>query len=417
MSNLKDLFISQSFYGIVNLEDSTSPLTSQSGDLELQDGIGDNLGLRINATTKEFTVVNNFKVDGNADFNGDVDISGSVVHSGSLDVHGNITAHTGSFDTINTRVLHVTLESSSVIFSSGSNQLGDEITDVQELIGQVTISGSLGVQGNSAFTGSLTVSNEISSSTINGIGNVTTYSASVDSRLDQLEADSGSQAGRLDNLELFTSSQETINGFYNSFTASNGNDSLNAFTSSQLDINSGYNTFTSSYYVDSASFDTRIDALEAFSSSIVTDFVSTTDFNTYTQSQDDLNVTFATTGSNTFVGNNTFSGSVNGEVNSLSIVSSTASMDLSLGNFFTINLVSNQTTRLVTTNVQPGQTVNLKVQQVGGAPFGNLVADDNVKYSTISPYTASQVGSAIDVISYITFDDTNLFGSSVKRFI
>jgi hypothetical protein len=49
MSNLKDLFISQSFYGIINLQNSTSPITSQSGDVELQDGIGTNLGLRTNA--------------------------------------------------------------------------------------------------------------------------------------------------------------------------------------------------------------------------------------------------------------------------------------------------------------------------------------------------------------------------------
>jgi len=36
----------------------------------------------------------------------------------------------------------------------------------------------------------------------------------------------------LTSLNSFTASQETINGFYNSFTASNGNDSLNTFSSS-----------------------------------------------------------------------------------------------------------------------------------------------------------------------------------------
>src|SRR5210317_634034 len=168
MSNLSNLFISQSFFGIVNLENSLEPLSSASGDVELQDGVGDNIGLRINATTKEFTVVNDFKVDGNADFNGDVDISGSLTHTGSIDivgdlnVTGDITAETGSFDTINARVLHVTTETASVIFSSGSNKLGDEESDRQDLIGQVIVSGTLGVEGDSAFTGST----ELSGSTI-----------------------------------------------------------------------------------------------------------------------------------------------------------------------------------------------------------------------------------------------------------
>ena len=237
-----------------------------------------------------------------SDFNGDVDISGSLTHTGSIDIvgdltiQGDVTANVGNFDTVNARLLNITEESASVIFSSGSNVLGDEETDRQDLIGQVIVSGTLGVEGNSAFTGSLTVSNEISSSTLNGIGNVTSYSSSVDSRLDdleffssseyqtdsasfdnridQLESDTGSQDSRLDSLEAFTGSQETLNGFYNSFTASNGNDSLN--------------TFTSSYYIDSASFDLRLDQQEAFSSSLVQDFVSTPDFNSYTQSTDKM---------------------------------------------------------------------------------------------------------------------------------
>ena len=115
MSNLKDLYISQSYFGIVNLEDSTQPLVSQSGDINLQDGSGDNLGLKINATTNKFTIVNDLQVDGNADFNGDIDVSGSWVHTGSIDVvgnvtvEGNLTAHTGSFDTINapTCIFHI----------------------------------------------------------------------------------------------------------------------------------------------------------------------------------------------------------------------------------------------------------------------------------------------------------------------
>jgi len=476
MSNLRDLFISQSFYGIINLENSLEPLSSASGDVQLQDGIGDNIGVKILSGSNDFeftgsvtvdeklTVQNGIEATGSVDVSGSLRIHGDKEITGSLNVQGDITAHTGSFDTINTRVLHVTLESSSVIFSSGSNQLGDEITDEQELIGQVTISGSLGVEGDSSMTGSLTVSNEISSSTINGIGNVTTYSASVDSRLDELEGPfSTSVDQRLDSLESYTSSQDLINSGYNAFTESTDNKfntletytasvdisltNLNSFTSSQLDINSGYNTFTSSYYVDSASFDLRLDDLEAFSSSLVTDFVSTTDFNSYTSSTDGRlnnleletssidsrlnNIELETSSlqteidglsaatssyarldiSNDFSGSQIITGSVNGNVESITIASSTASIDCSTGNFFTLTLPSG-TTHLEATNIVPGQTVSLRLQTDSGR---SVTIGDSIEFPAGLDYSPS-VSASYDLITFVTFDTTTLYGVSVNLF-
>ena len=443
MSNLSNLFISQSFYGMVNLENSLEPLASASGDVELQDGLGDNLGLRINAQTKEFTVVNNFKVDGDSDFNGDVDISGSLTHTGSIDIvgdltiQGDVTANVGNFDTVNARLLNITEESASVIFSSGSNVLGDEETDRQDLIGQVIVSGTLGVEGNSAFTGSLTVSNEISSSTLNGIGNVTSYSASVDSRLDALESDTGSQDGRLDNLENFTASQETLNGFYNSFTASNDNTSLNSytssqetingfynsFTSSQENINSGYNTFTSSYYIDSASFDLRLDQQEAFSSSLVQDFVSTPDFNSYTQSTDirldnlELETgSYATTGSNTFIGDNVFSGSVQGDVHNISIASSTASIDCSQGNFFTLTNNSATPIHLTATNITGGRTITLRVDKTNASATFDIDTG-SVKFPDGFPYNITTGNNVEDILTFVTFDTSAIYSVATNNFV
>jgi cytoskeletal protein CcmA (bactofilin family) len=470
MSNLSNLMISGSYLGLINLQDSTQNLASQTGDIELQDGTGANIGLTINAQTKEFTVVNNFKVDGDSDFNGNVDISGSLTHTGSIDiigdlnVTGDITAETGSFDTLHTRVLHVTTETASVIFSSGSNKLGDEESDRQDLVGQVIVSGTLGVEGDSAFTGSLTVSNEISSSTINGIGNVTSYSASVDSRLDdleffssseyqtdsasfdnridQLESDTGSQDSRLDNLEAFTGSQETINGFYNQHTSS-----LNAFSASQLNINGGYNTFTSSYYIDSASFDLRLDQQEAFSSSLVQDFVSTPDFNSYTSSTDNrlnnieletssidnrldnielttssLQVeidglssftgSYATTGSNIFDGSQQITGSVNGNVETLTITSLTASIDCSLGNFFTITLPSGST-QLQASNIIPGQTISVKVNLDSNTT--NLTTNDTILFPSTNVYIPTQNSGSKDLLSFVSFDSNELLGASILR--
>jgi len=547
MSNLSNLMISGSYLGLINLQDSTQRLASQSGDVDLQDGVGDNIGLKINAQTKEFTVVNDLKVDGNVIHNGDVVITGSLSvrddnapmsgiilenNSGtgivqilpagdfsttfnsatmtgienyggntisgswgqigdipapgigilnaildgstqtiylshgnydswvsapngtttikgdtiqlqpsssaeaSVEITGNITAGTGSFDTINARVLHVTTESASVIFSSGSNVLGDEETDRQDLIGQVIVSGTLGLEGNASFTGSLTVSNEISSSTLNGLGNVTIFSASVDTRLDALEADTGSQDSRIDNLENFTASQETLNGFYNSFT------------SSQENINGGYNTFTSSYFIDSASFDLRLDQQEAFSSSLSADFINTTEFNSYTSStdnrlnnieiitasieveqnvqnnqlsnleiqtgsQDNLNNTFATTGSNVFKAEQTITGSVYGNVTNITIASSTASIDLSQGNFFTVNLPSGDT-HLTATNIEPGQTVSLRVQ-IDGSGRSVSIDESKIKFASGLEYEPS-ISSSYDLLSFISFDDSAIYGVAQTTF-
>ena len=483
MSNLSNLMISGSYRGLINLQDSTQNLLSQSGYVELQDGLGDNVGASIDASTTDWRINNrldvgdtlgvtgssHFRSDG--DIDGDLDVSGSFVHSGSLDikgnvvVDGNVTANVGNFDTVNARLLNITEESASVIFSSGSNVLGDEETDRQDLIGQVIVSGTLGVEGNSAFTGSLTVSNEISSSTVNGIGNVTSYSASVDSRIidvddrfknftasyytdsasfdnriDQLESDTGSQDSRLDSLEAFTGSQETINGFYNQHT-----ESLNDFTSSQLVINGGYNTFTSSYYIDSASFDLRLDQQEAFSSSLVTDFVTDAQFNPYTQSVDirlnnleletssidnrldnielttsslqtevdglsSLTGSYATTGSNTFIGDNVFSGSVQGSVGSLTIASNTASIDCSDGNFFTLTLPSGSSTNLEATNIVPGLTITLQVEQ---PPTGSgiLIFDTNYySFPRLNQPSITPQANAIDVATFVTFDSSKLKG-------
>ena len=554
MSNLSNMMISGSYLGLINLQDSTQNLASQSGDIQLQDGTGDNIGLTINATTKEFTVVNNFKVDGNSDFNGDVDISGSLTHTGSIDIvgdltiQGDVTANVGNFDTVNARLLNITEESASVIFSSGSNVLGDEETDRQDLIGQVIVSGTLGVEGNSAFTGSTELSGstiisgsltnkhsvsseafkiitltgqeivDVSSSNpanklitlqdsiflyksgssprmqieenvagivatstwfpniiqfpsgsygdisqiktqttagnkefvfgdstnvqnISGligedgragiyfgtnfgfdgefiigkdknnsrtiIGDTSTVymSSSIDIQNNltvhgDIEVDGNLSASVIDGLNLFTASQETLNGFYNSFT------------SSQENINGGYNTFTSSYYIDSASFDLRLDQQEAFSSSLSADFVNTTEFNSYTQSQDNLNNTFATTGSNVFDGSQEITGSVKGNVENVSIASNTASFDCSLSNFFTVNLPTGST-HFNATNITPGQTISVKVNL--DSDVTSVTTSDSILFPALNPYSPTQLSGSVDLISFVSFDASQLLGSSIKR--
>tara|TARA_R110002126_G_scaffold13472_1_gene58442 strand:- start:1531 stop:2880 length:1350 start_codon:yes stop_codon:yes gene_type:complete len=448
MSNLSNLYISQSFFGVVNLENAELSLSSSVGDTQLQDGVGTNLGIIINSGSNTITLDRNVNVSDNLIVSGNAEFSGSIIHTGSLDVLGDITASgnikatIGNFDTLNTRILHVLEESASVIFSSGSNILGDEETDTQTLIGQVIVSGTLGVEGNSSFTGSLTVSNEISSSTVNGIGNVTIYSASVDNRLDALETDTGSQDQRLDSLEAFTGSQENINAGYNAFTAS--------VTQSITDVSA---SFEAGQLVQ----DQRLDSLETFTGSLSTNFVTSGSFNAYTQSTDnrlnnieiitasievEQNVqnnqlsnleaetaslqveidgisnttgSFATTGSNTFIGNQIFSGSVQGDVHTISIASDTASIDCSQGNFFNLTNSSASPTHLIATNITGGRTITLRVNKTNtSATFD--IDTGSIKFPLGNSYEITTGNNVEDVLTFVSFDNTALYAAAGKNF-
>ncbi len=61
-----------------------------------------------------------------------------------LTFNGNLTLN----GTASIQYLHVTYETASVILSTGSNQLGDAVSDTQTLIGSVNVSGSLNMTGS-----------------------------------------------------------------------------------------------------------------------------------------------------------------------------------------------------------------------------------------------------------------------------
>jgi hypothetical protein len=143
----------------------------------------------------------------------------------------------------------------------------------------------------------------------------------------------------------------------------------------------------------------------------------------------------ATTGSNTFVGNQTisgsltvtgsalfnnnvvFSGSVRGEVKALSIASNTASMDCSLDNFFTLTLVNGSGTQLQPTNILPGQTINVLISQPATTGSGQITFPTSIKQVSGSAYTPTQGANAQDIITFISYDSTNLYLSNIKNFV
>lgn len=489
MSNLSNLYISASYKGIINLTDSTQPFASQSSG-ELQDGEGNNIGISIDSSSHDVTLSSSLFVSneisastvngiGNVEeFSQSVDyrLDRLEIDTGSQDARLDLleiasqslqnytsslkTAFTASGTdvtfsnnvnipgTLRVYKIHTTIESSSVILSSGSNQLGDEPSDTQVFSGSVYVPNLHYLAGDSTDT-NLRINQKLNT------GSYNTDSASFDTRID-------SKLG-ISEFNTYTQSQEDIyntklDASWTSSVFTPFSTSIDARMDAQEEFSSslflGYTTLTefrnytssndtlvngklntSSYDTDSASFDTRITDLENFSSSLDDNFVSETEFTAFSSSNDttitnlsssiettDTHQTsriddlasytgsYATTGSNTFIGSQVISGSVQGEVTTITPVSNTASIDCSQGNFFNLSV---NNTYLTATNIQPGQTIVLKLNN-------NISSDLTVDSGSILfpagfDYESTPFNST-DVITFVTFDSNKLYGVAANNF-
>jgi hypothetical protein len=129
---------------------TTSSLTSLSQSIATTDLGQDNRLGSLESKTGSYATT------GSNDFVGQQNINGSVNVTGSLNVTGEITALSASIT-----YLETIFQTSSVLFSSGSNILGDEASDTQTLFGTVRLpNGPLVVTGSvtasSGFVGDLT---------------------------------------------------------------------------------------------------------------------------------------------------------------------------------------------------------------------------------------------------------------------
>jgi len=426
MGSLSNLYISQSYQSLLHFGTDTSASATET---ELQDGIGNGLGVYLNTLgeLKATTSISSSTIEAT-----NLVIKNKIELTGSIDVDGPVTASNAFIEnnlivsgTLFANKVVTLIESSSIIFSSGSNILGDETSDTQTLIGSVIMSGSSQLTGSSGITGDLNVLGNISSSTISGIGNVTTYSASVqsfifsvsssisgtittlsqsiDSRLDFLEGPfSTSVDFRLDELETWSSSLQTT-----------------FVTETQL-------TQTRSL------IEGQMTVTASFLQNQINQKLNTSSFNAYTQSTDNrINVlssftgSYTTTGSNTFNGNQTingtllvsssmvYSGSVRGQVFPITISSNTASMDCSKGNFFTLSLPAG-TTRLEATNVLPGETISLRIFNETTASV--VATGTSVKFPTGFTYVPTAISSSTDIITFLSFDNSSIFAVAANYF-
>lgn len=99
---------------------------------------------------------------------------------------------------------------------------------------------------------------------------------------------------------------------------------------------------------------------------------------------------------------------------SMSISSSlTASLDCTLGIYYTLTLSSSATTHIVSSNIQPGATLYLQLNQP--ATSGSVTFDSSFRFPFGTTYTGSASGSAVDILTLTSFNSSSLF-TTVTRY-
>jgi hypothetical protein len=338
-----------------------------------------------------------------------------------------------------------------VIFSSGSNVLGDNVSDTQTLNGTVSIPNTLFVAGVEFIPFSSSTDFRINQKLDSASFDI--FSASVDLRIDNLEAWSASLQTNFVTETEYSTSIAVVTG------------SLINQINTKLD--------TGSYLIDSASFDIRINtkldsaSFQSYTQSNDTKWNTlqsvTSSLNSFTASQESKDITlaswtgsvdskfitignytasndtkwntiglltgsYATTGSNTFYGtqninaslnvsgSSTYTGRLKGNVSTLAISSQTASMDCSLGNFFNIQLVSGSQTFIQCSNLIEGQTITLKVNQPS-VGYGQVNFASNIKFPQFFDYVATATSDAVDIVTFVSFDSSQIYAVSSNNLI
>lgn len=173
-------------------------------------------------------------------------------------------------------------------------------------------------------------------------------------------------------------------------------------------VTSSFNSFTGSYNTGSfsGSFIGSLTGTSSWANNATNSSFATTAsyFNTSN---------LATTGSVTFTGNQIITGSARGNVTALTITSNTASMNLSTGNFFTLQLVSGSNTYINPSNILPGQTSILTLSTTGSA---TVSFPSSVKQPSGSAYVPTTT-AGLDIVTLASVDSSTLYVVAVKNLI
>ena len=224
--------------------------------------------------------------------------------------------------TLTAQTLVVQTISSSIIYSSGSNTFGNSLANNQIFTGSVSITGSLTVNGRNYLTDSSSFSTRTlnlertSASILLATASLYAATASLYLVTASYKASSGSYT-TTSSFQGYTSSINTYTGSLNAATASiyltsaslyNFSASINTYTASNNATITQIQNATASLYAATASLYNATASLYVATASLYNFSSSILNF---TASQRILNGTYATTASNTFIGTQTVTGSVN----------------------------------------------------------------------------------------------------------
>ena len=107
----------------------------------------------------------------------------------------------------------------------------------------------------------------------------------------------------------------------------------------------------------------------------------------------------------------TITGSVYNNIFSASIASSTASLDFSTSNMFTLTLPGTITTNINIQNVRPGQTAMLRIRNAGTAATASF--STNVYQPNSAYYVPTNISGSEDILTFSSFDSTKAYLVSV----
>jgi hypothetical protein len=143
----------------------TNSITTGSISLTRTGSFGELIIAQDANITRDLYVTNDIIGAGDIDISGDITgssalLSGSLILSGSQTITNNLTV----FGEINARQFNISVISSSVLFQSGSTKFGDTSDDIHSFTGSVNVTGSLYLNGqevgsgttSGSFTGSFT---------------------------------------------------------------------------------------------------------------------------------------------------------------------------------------------------------------------------------------------------------------------
>jgi hypothetical protein len=97
--------------------------------------------------------------------------------------------------------------------------------------------------------------------------------------------------------------------------------------------------------------------------------------------------------------------------------SATASIDCNAGNLFLVQLGANATTRFEFNNIRTGQSGNLVVTTPTSIVVTAASFSSNVKQPSGSAYIPTSGSNAIDVLSFVTDNNSTVFVVNTKKFI